>query len=394
MNVLLAWEFGANYGHVLRDMPVGLRLRELGHEVVFAVRNVTVAAEAMARHGLVYVQAPVLAPRSGIKLPVPRASISERLLAVGFHDALAVTATAQAWLNTFAQVEPDVVVADSAATALLAARVAEIPVLLLGNGYEVPPCAKPMPCALTSAAEQSRLEAADLALLRTLNVALRAFGRPELGAVAELFEAHAAALTTFPELDHYPDRSSGRYVGHIAAAMPGDALEWEGRGTPKLVAYLRPIMRHLERVLLGLQRLEAEVICICPNLGALAAEASRPGCRVFSSPVALGPLLRTGDGVVSYGGAGIVAESLLAGAPLALFPEFTEQSITAERVQALEAGTWVPPDASDEQVDDTLDTFVAHLDRYRRGAAAFSDRHADYSMTRAVEAVATWITEL
>ncbi len=394
MNVLFAWEFGSNYGHVLRDVPVGLRLRELGHDVVFAVHNTTIAAETMTRHGFIYVQAPVLTPRAKMELPVPRVSISERLLALGYNDGLAVTATTQAWLNMFVHVNPHVVVVDSATTALLAARIAGVPVLMYGSGFEIPPCARPMPWSLAGrAVDIDRLEIADAGLLRSLNIALRAFRGAELESVAELLERLPVALTTFAELDHYENRASGTYVGHIAAAMPGSPPEWEDFGKPKIVAYLRPHMGKFERVVKGLMELDAEIVCICPT-GPNNAGSARPGFRLLSRAVPLGPLLLAADGVASYGGAGLVAEALLAGVPLVLFPELTEQSLNAERVQQLGAGTWLPPDAHDDDVGETLTAFATQLAVYRSGAAAFRERYKNYSMSAAVETVATWITKL
>ena len=39
--ILCVWELGAGYGHLGRLLPVALQLRERGHEVVFALRDLT-----------------------------------------------------------------------------------------------------------------------------------------------------------------------------------------------------------------------------------------------------------------------------------------------------------------------------------------------------------------
>ncbi|QDX79879.1 hypothetical protein B9N43_00520 [Denitratisoma sp. DHT3] len=83
---LFAWELGANYGHLARDIPVAIKLRNKGHQVLFAVRDTKAAAELLGRQCFPYVQAPfcITPPR----LARPPANYAELLVAEGWGSPL------------------------------------------------------------------------------------------------------------------------------------------------------------------------------------------------------------------------------------------------------------------------------------------------------------------
>src|SRR5256885_10808551 len=56
--ILCVWELGTGYGHLGRLLPVALQLRERGHEVVFALRDLTHAEAFLGRRGFRLLQSP------------------------------------------------------------------------------------------------------------------------------------------------------------------------------------------------------------------------------------------------------------------------------------------------------------------------------------------------
>jgi UDP:flavonoid glycosyltransferase YjiC (YdhE family) len=61
---LFASELGANMGHLGQLLPLASELQAKGHEIVFAVPDVTRAGASLSARGFRYVQAP-LAKRRG-----------------------------------------------------------------------------------------------------------------------------------------------------------------------------------------------------------------------------------------------------------------------------------------------------------------------------------------
>jgi UDP:flavonoid glycosyltransferase YjiC (YdhE family) len=55
--VLIAWELGGNMGHVVALTAVARELRERGHRVAFALRDLT-HADVIARQGFRFFPAP------------------------------------------------------------------------------------------------------------------------------------------------------------------------------------------------------------------------------------------------------------------------------------------------------------------------------------------------
>ena len=84
--ILYAWELGTGYGHLGSVLPLAVRLRARGHEVVFALRDLTHAERFLGRRGFPLLQAPVwLSERRGLDLPV---SYAEMLANFGYRVVL------------------------------------------------------------------------------------------------------------------------------------------------------------------------------------------------------------------------------------------------------------------------------------------------------------------
>jgi hypothetical protein len=61
--VLMAWELGANMGHLDRMLLTARVLRRRGHEVVFALKDLSRAHGRVVGEGFAVMQSPIWLPR-------------------------------------------------------------------------------------------------------------------------------------------------------------------------------------------------------------------------------------------------------------------------------------------------------------------------------------------
>jgi len=143
MRVLLTWELGLNLGHLTRLLPVAQKLKADGHAVLVAVRDIQAAATVLGPAGVPFVQAPHL-PK-GIPLSHRATGYADILLSQGWSDRSALWGLTQGWLTIFQLFCPDRLILDYSPTVSLASRIAKIPTVLVGNGFELPPLTDPLP---------------------------------------------------------------------------------------------------------------------------------------------------------------------------------------------------------------------------------------------------------
>lgn len=336
--ITFAWEFGANYGHLARGLPIAQRLKTRGFDILFAVRDVEVADSMLSPSEMPFVAAPrLMRPVALRRSPINYGQI---LAEAGYAHRPALRAQLAAWINLWRLAQPSAVVIDHSPTALLAARILNIPCMLLGTGFTIPPDADPMPPLRPwERVSVQELRESDAFVLANINDAVTSFGHPPLQRIADMFAGLPARLATFPELDHYETRPNGVFIGPVGAESNHPSVQWIGGEGPRLFAYLRMGMTGLDGLLGALKELGAEVLCVMP--GAPASVVSRlngPRFQVFPHAVSLSGVLKGASVVVSYGGAGLIAEALIAGVPLLLVPQFVEQHMSAKRVEGLGVG--------------------------------------------------------
>jgi len=377
---------GDNLGHVTRDLPIALALRSMGHEAMFCVKDVDAAQQVLAREGFRFVQAPQ-APRSAPSIRAP-ANYSEMLISSGYSGSSLLTGLVNGWLTVFGLFKPDAVVIDHAPTALLAAKVVGVPAVLTCTGFELPPESNVLQSIVPWLyIPESRLAAADRAVVSLMNGILLQHGKPPFARVHDLFAGTKRLMTTFAELDHYGARPEEHYVGPVAAMPKARKIDWPNGVGTRIFAYLRPSVPGLEHLLAALKERSANILCVIPGLSQATASAFHgQGLTILNHPVSLQPLLPAADLVVASG-AGTVSDALLAGVPLLMAPQFVEQALLARRVEAFGAGIhWAPPRTANSAraiVEKALCT-----ESLRVRAQCFASKYQSYSMEKAAAEIA------
>jgi len=389
--ILYAWELGGNSGHLLGFAPIAAELERRGHQLLYAVRDLRGAAAQFAGSNVLIAQAPH-APRIA-RRHQPPASYAELLALVGYSDATALAGMVRGWLDLIRLFRAQVVVADYAPTASLAARIARLPCVRLDLGFMRPPRREPLPSMLPwQEIPSGRLAASEARVLERVNAVMRAHGSPALGALADLLEAQENFLLTFPELDHYADRAGERYDGPFYVDSLGEARGWPKGNRPKVLAYLRP-GPGLEAALEGIASTGAVAHCFVPGASReLAARLASRDIHISATPLRLKELLPGANATVSYGSHGYVSAALLAGVPCIVLPSDVEKAGLARRIVQARAGAAVNAKRSAVELEPALNAVLSDA-RYAGAARAFAQRHAAHRPDRLPARIAAAIDE-
>lgn len=379
--VLIAWELGSNLGHRARCLALARALQIHGIETVLALRDLRGVP-----HGDAFriIQAPRLNPARHDPHHPP-ANYAELLLAVGYADHEALRGGIRGWNDTIALSGADLVLADHAPTAMLAAALMNIPHLAIGNGFAIPPAITPWPSIRPwEQISADRLRDAETTLDLAVATAMSRGRNPAALNMRALFRPAHDLLDTFPEMDHYGVRPDSHYIGPIFG-LGGEAasLAWQGSGGRKIAAYLRAGIPGFASLLDALAASDAEVLCVVPDLPPEMAQRW-PRLRLSREPVRLDHLVQDMDLMIGYGGGGTMCEVLLAGVPLLLMPHHVEQVLASQCLQRYGAAHIIGRERSRDAIASALD-HALNDPQLHIHANRFAREHAGYRSEDSIE---------
>jgi UDP:flavonoid glycosyltransferase YjiC (YdhE family) len=384
VKVFYAWEIGEDLGHITSFLPLALEFRRRGHEVITALRELPRAESILGRHGFTMLQAP-LWQATLLNPPRPSISYAELLFFFGYLDASRLTAMIKAWTGLMSLIDPDMMIADHAPTALIAARVLGIPRATIGSGFELPPATSPSPNMrpwLNVSPE--RLMQSDQRVLSTINAAMEALSGQPLERLSDLFECSKNFLITFCELDPYPSRNAAQYYGPIFAPANGEIPEWPQGCGPKVFVYLKPHYQQLEEVFAALAALECRTAAFIGGLPLhMLSKINNRTTAVSHRPYDIERAASECDFGVCHAGHGTTCALLLKGKPLLLLPMQLEQYLTAKRVSETGAGVIVDGENPHNDFRAAASQIINNPDVTRR-AQEFAQRYAGYSSSSTV----------
>lgn len=370
--ILLAWELGAGAGHVASMRPLAEALLARGHKVTLAAQNLRTAAAVFADIGIPVVAAPVCPATYG-GLAEPPLNFAEILMRYGYLDAPMLAALHRGWRGLIELTAAEVLVADHAPTALLAARGLPLRCAAIGNPFAVPPPVHPTPNMRPwLEVPPQRLLSSDEAVLTTINAVLPA-GVPRLGALHELFGDVVKMFVGLPELDPYGARDAHHYLGLHTGVSGSAPARWPEGGGARIFVYLHAGYRHLDACLSALAASGAR--CLVHVLGAaeeLIARHRGPRVEVSAVPVDIVSASAQCDLAVCHSGLGLVNVMLGAGRPMLLLPYQLEQFLLATRVAALGGAQVIHVEQARPDFGSAVSTMLgdtAYADRARALAA-------------------------
>lgn len=373
--IAFAWELGAAFGHATACASLAGALEARGHTSAFFFRELAQLASLpeAARHEAF--QAPV----SRFEPEAPPVSYADILLGCGYREPATLRGLLARWIELLGTWKPDLIVADSAPTALLAARVLKVKRVAYGNGFAIPPRSSPLPpFRIDRAIDAGRIAASDSRALATVNAVLAERGAEPLEALAQQFETDEDFLCTFPDLDHYGTRPRAGYWGPRYNVETGSAVGWPYGEGKRVALYLRNEAPQLDAVIDAIAASGSRVAAFVPRLDAGRRARLRSAKRVVAdAPMRLKPLLESCDLFVSEGG-DTAAGALMSGVPQLVCPTQYEQSITALRLEQVGSALWLAPDARTRDASAALGRMLDD-ERFKANARAYASRYRSFS---------------
>ena len=395
--ILVTWELGGGWGHLVPLRPIIDGLARRGHSVVAAVRNVARAgyalADSPARVRLLQAPHRAGAVRDPIREPHTFAQI---LPDAGWADEIELRAVARAWRTVLECVEPDLLIADHSPTALLASRGLAVRRAVAGFGFICPPDQDPLPnLRFWTRPDPQAMARADAAVLGRMNGVLDDLGQPPIDRVTRIYgDADATFLTTFKELDHFPWRGAPQsaYFGPWTRAE-GKAPPWPAGSGPRIYVYLKdcPALPNVLRWLAGSGN--PALAYVDTANAKLIEEVKSPTLRIEREPLDMKRVADECECAILHAPHGTTAAMLLAGRPLMMLPVFLEQALMATAVCRMGAGVQSPA-ADAGGVVARLEKFVSGVDGYAPAAQAFAAKYAGYDPVESNERVLDGIEEI
>jgi predicted glycosyltransferase len=348
--ILFAWEHGGGLGHVTRIAPIAHRLAALGARVTVAACDLAAAASLLSSDVRLH---PCPLPGSARRSDAPQYNYAALLANAGWIDPSGLRGMLRAWDSLFEAAAPDVLVADFAPTALLASLGRGMARCALGNGFDLPPLASPLPAMSGwEPVDAAAMADAERAVLQAANAALGERGVPALARLADLFDCDWRCAATHAMFDVYPDRPEGdlEFVGPVdSGGIGGLRPDWPGAPGRRGFVYLRGEARFVDATVAALRALRASAIVFAPGLGEQqAADLATADVLVSTRPVDLSHAFEGADFVVTHSGTGLGALALARGLPVVLYPLYREQLMAAVRLSARGVARCEMPDRLDQ----------------------------------------------
>jgi len=386
--ILCVWELGGYLGHLTRFLPLALKLQEQGHEISFVVRDLSGTEAVFGKHHFKTYQAPVwLLQAHG--LPNPPENYAEILMQFGYLDKNGLLGVVKAWRNIFELIEPDLVLFDYAPTALIAARDLKVPRAIIGTGFFTPPDVSPTPGLRPWArVTDIRLRTSEQNVTNVINEVLEALQITPVTRLCEIFQVEENFLTTFLELDFYPNRSKATYWGPIWGDDSGIDPTWANHPGKKIFAYLKLEYNGVENILRAIQQVGGNSLIFAPNLpDSIIEKYQSPTLQFSRQPYRMSKIIQECDAVLSHAGGGMLSTILLGGIPQLLFPMQIEQYTMALNAGKLGTALLCDLDPSVEDIAQKL-TEILETPSYLQQAQRFSDKYQHFLTQSPVDSIA------
>ncbi len=330
--ILLAWEGGAGRGHIVTLKTIAEALGD-GFAYDAALCRMDYADEIAPLCELVFPSAYLgFDDRRRRAAGNPgTANWADFLGDLGFADADRLIRQIDWWLKTIKARKSSLMVCDFSPIAMLAARVANIPVAAVGTGYSTPPPGM-TEFPLLLAEHQTRIYP-ETELVAAVNRAMLHFDMPPITRFSDIYRGVTLMPRTIAALDPYGPWRTQPLLPPLNEALPRG-----GSGGEEIFIYFSTGERDdkaLMEAIAGLDRPTRLYMPSIPDDLALTLQAS--GVVIERQPVSIELIAERSRIMVHAGQHGSLCMALGLGLPQVAFPQHLEHLYHARR--AAELGT-------------------------------------------------------
>lgn len=329
---LLAWEFGGGRGHVVHLAAVAAALQGRDYRCKAFLHHLDHASELSGVCEQI-AQGPQLPFRTAFR-DSPSSRFSDWLWLLNFDDAALLRRTIEAWRALIAKAAPDILVADLAPCAMLAARSLGIPVVQVGVPLSTPP--PDLPSYPPFLQDQAVPLCEETMLCETVNRAIEPFGLPALAALPAVLASDDQIVASLSLLDRY---GAWRQRPRVAPII-GEWREPGERRREELFIYLSAFDRPDPVILTAIASLRLPTRWfIAGEAPAAAAVAIRYGGIVEPKSRPASEIARTARVLVHSGNHGMCCLGLRAAIPQVTLSDLVEHRFDGRSLAA--AGTGI-----------------------------------------------------
>ena len=336
--ILLTYEFGSGFGHLNRLIAIGRRLAPR-FRVVFALPDPKLGApvieRALGRNAELRAGVTWQAPSDPAVQRAPTHSFADVLQLFGYADPALLKKMVDRWRSILQEIQPDLIVADFAPTLRLAVTDAT-PIVVVGNGYTVPPPGRPLsPMRSWETILPDASRRAEAELLETANAVRNNIGGEKIVHLADLFSGDETFVCTLPEFDPYSPHREAPTVWPFNVPVIAAGPTTTRRTGPAVFVYMPASHPLLDMVLNALNEL-----CYPSHLYISNADptslAKRCGRHigVLTRPADFSELLPQVRLLIHHAGLGTAYAGMAAGTPQLVLPLNLEHLITARGLVA------------------------------------------------------------
>lgn len=361
--ILLAWELGGGNGHVVRFERLIREFQNRGHTIIAAIPYAKHADRLSLAQDCIKIVPQW--PSSIVRRRDPRGiswiTYGDMLASIIFTDANEIAERISTWRRVYDETKADVVIADYAPGAVLAAR-DFMDCVNIGDGYTLPPHEMDNFPLLWRAGSTLKHQEADVA--ERISSALIRFGATPLVNYPDMNAATAHATMTVPVLDVYSEFRTGGWLGAGPFTFPESRPESRGG----LFAYFYETRQFDTNLIGGLVQSRVGGTIMIPNI--LRRNRKVLSEAGFQTPKELQPLnevLENARVLVHHGGMGTAVAGIAKGVPQLIIHGDLEKYHIGKAIAGAGAGLELKEKtATAQQICEAIQTLVhdpAYLDR-------------------------------
>lgn len=327
---LLAWEGGAGRGHISTLKAVAAEAGDL-FRFDAALCRMEHASEIASLCDAVFPGAALVDLRDErlARGNLPDATWGQFLGFVGFRDKAFLRRQVSWWQEVLRVRRIDLVIADFAPCALLAARSMGIPCINIGVGYMVfPPGLNEFPVYTPAYTKLTYDEAEMVAII---NDALDGLSVPQLSVLPDVYACDDQLACTLPQLDPFFELRKRPLLPPITGVSSTIAA-----GGDRVFVYFSTTEFDDPALVDALCDLGLPVTAFLPGVdGGIAGRLSAGGVDIIKEPARANQIAATTALLVNAGQHGTLCLGIAAGIPQVTLPQHLEQLYHAERAQEL-----------------------------------------------------------